>query len=1007
MSSYLWRYYLENDVDRFQQLLDRSQPSGNASHSYRPSAGRHGLGSAGKQRVVKDVEAMAITRSTFKELDDMGRCVLHLACTEQGKLPYLTALLGHPWVDTAVTDAESAWTALHRALYHGNVSAAREIIAANPNNWSLVKMKDNAGDTPFDLFAASMSGIEEFLEDDMKEDRDRRSDDEDDEEDLRLGVGGLNESLEGRGEELFFWGSNKNLTLGFSDGDDRSYPERIALQRPRRLLLEQAKSRYRELPGNKDKDSKELLDARILFSPMAICDVRLSKFHSAILTQDPHSNLFMCGFGHGGRLGLGDEQNTQFTFRPLEPPLLPKKRVQSIALGIDHTVAVLEDGEVWTWGGNRWGQLGYSLERRNAKDEPVQSTPRQVFGLIKKERIIGCATSRIHSAVFTKDALYTWGKNDGQLGILDHSDSQTLVIQSVPRKVSANFLNGATISQVTAIDKATVILLNGQGVWILAGHGYSKLSFPIESFTGLTSGTMNIVTGHDSVLHSMRKITGGGNLICALSEAGDVVTVDVDSTLKERAEKGSSKVPWISQHVWSMKKRQMAVRDVDVGTDGNVILCTESGSVWKRIMRQKAKESGFAHKFERVPGLTRITTVRSNTIGAYAAIRKDADVMQRGLSVGSQSLWEEIAELLPFAGLFSGEDEDDRMDDDHASSSDLYARPRWHAEAAKAIARSSLKEILNTYIEQNPTRFEDCDAYIYSSMVPAFELPIHKVIFARSPVLRKLFATGSGSIGHVGSLTEEGTTSRITLDVEFMTLINLVYYMYTDTPLDLFHLPPAKAASCRTETASVGSAFGLKVLSEAIGGRHHTTRSLDSDLHLALQDPRFVSTADICLDLEDGEQIYVHSLFMRTRCPLFDTLYGGGHGEQWLMGRDIEDDETHVHVDMKHVRKPIMEMVIAWLYTDYGEEGFDGIRNGVEEGNVDVFLDFMLEVLGVANELMLDRFSQICQKIIGRYVNTRNAAGLLNVIGECSEREFRENCLQYICLNLETMLENQ
>ena len=125
------------------------------------------------------------------------------------------------------------------------------------------------------------------------------------------------------------------------------------------------------------------------------------------------------------------------------------------------------------------------------------------------------------------------------------------------------------------------------------------------------------------------------------------------------------------------------------------------------------------------------------------------------------------------------------------------------------------------------------------------------------------------------------------------------------------------------------------------------------------------------------------------------------------MGRNIEDDETHVHVDMKHVRKEIMVRVVAWLYCDYGEEGFNGIRSGVQEKNIDIFLDYMLEVLAVANELMLDRFSQICQKIIGKYVNTRNAAGLLNVISECSKQEFKYKCLQYMCLNLETMLENQ
>lgn len=40
-------------------------------------------------------------------------------------------------------------------------------------------------------------------------------------------------------------------------------------------------------------------------------------------------------------------------------------------------------------------------------------------------------------------------------------------------------------------------------------------------------------------------------------------------------------------------------------------------------------------------------------------------------------------------------------------------------------------------------------------------------------------------------------------------------------------------------------------------------------------------------------------------------------------------------------------------------------------------------------------------------VNTRNVCQLLNAVAPCTVTEFKEAALEYICLNLETLLENR
>lgn len=1024
MSSYLWRYFLENDAEQFRRLLEGSRTTTHTAplrHTSRqtglapptsPSSSKLNAAFSGKQNTSSLPGNVVLTRQILRELDAMGRSILHLACSSSKGLPFVVSLLSHPLTDPAVADLESGWTAMHRALYHGNISAARDILWASPSNCNLVKLKDHAGDTPFEVYSSSVYGLEDVLSETSRAQKEEEID--------RKGQTQLMEDAGYSGDEVFSWGSNKNLTLGFSDSDDRSYPERVPIQRPRSLLLEQAKLKYSHLPENNGKGPGELLDATILFKPQRIIDMQLSKLHTVILTDDPHSNLFVCGFGRGGRLGFGDEQNTQFTLRPLTPPLLPKKKVKHIAVGLDHTVAILSDGEVWTWGGNQWGQLGYTLQQKTPKVEPIQTTPRQVFGLLKKERVVGCAASRIHTVVFTSDSLFSFGKNEGQLGILDSSDARTLTSQSTPRKVAANFLTGLAIQDVSALEKATAILLENHEVWIFAGYGYSKLSFSMERFAGLPARAV-MTTHYDNQLNVIHKITGSGDILCALSRMGDVFTIDVNTTLKERAERGVAKAGWTTQRAWGLRKRHMAVRDVAVGAEGSIIICTQSGSVWKRVKRVKVKEGGGdsgRYKFDRVAGLTRIVAVRSSSTGAFAAIRKDCDVMKTNLAVKQQGLWDDIAGLMSLKDIFENEDMDDAscMSQDDEWGDCPTPRPSGVGKATKWFMRENVVDELKHYLIQLDARghSEEWDMAISTTACEGVEVPVHRAVFARSPVLRKLFAQGFGEVDGFGSLVYAAPGERVKLvlhHLDILTLLSLVYYMYVDTVIDFWHqrgISKPKASKykmLRTELASVASSLELKPFADAIGRTHYLPRTMDTDFRSAYSDQSFFGTTDMAIDVGGGETLKVHSAIMRARCPFFDALYSGGASGRWLLGRRVMAGD--VHADMKHVPPKVMGMVISWLYYDWGVEGFDGVRNGVDEDDVDQYLDFVLEVLSVANELMLERLSQVCQAVIGGLVNTRNAAELLTAIAGCSEKMFKEGCLQYICLNLENMLENQ
>ena len=105
----------------------------------------------------------------------------------------------------------------------------------------------------------------------------------------------------------------------------------------------------------------------------------------------------------------------------------PETVFTSVALGQDHTLALTSDGTILSWGLGRFSQLGYELPPPH-----VQSSPRIIAGPLRREHVRGIAACRTASACWTDTVLYTWGKNNGQLGY----DKIASPVQSIPRVVT-------------------------------------------------------------------------------------------------------------------------------------------------------------------------------------------------------------------------------------------------------------------------------------------------------------------------------------------------------------------------------------------------------------------------------------------------------------------------------------------------------------------------------------------------------------------------------------------
>lgn len=206
----------------------------------------------------------------------------------------------------------------------------------------------------------------------------------------------------------------------------------------------------------------------------------------------------------------------------------------------------------------------------------------------------------------------------------------------------------------------------------------------------------------------------------------------------------------------------------------------------------------------------------------------------------------------------------------------------------------------------------------------------------------------------------------------------------------------------RAEVVRTASNLELSRLEAAAQKQVDPQRQLDEDLRSALGDSLFFEDADAVLEL-DGDEMLVHSALLCQRCPFFEGLFYGRSQGMWLAGRRAaQGPSERIPVDLKHIDPDTFKFVLSYLYSDIGDQMFDG----VVADNLDEFTDLIMDVLSVANELMLDRLSQICQQVLSKFINTRNIAHFLNAISPCSVTELKDAGLEYITLQLENMLEN-
>ncbi|KAF5725733.1 hypothetical protein HS088_TW23G00460 [Tripterygium wilfordii] len=304
-----------------------------------------------------------------------GLTPLHIAIW-RNHIPIVRRLLA-AGADPDARDGESGWSSLHRALHFGHLAVASILLQSGVSTI----LEDSKYRIPVDLLSGP----------------------------VLQAVGSGQNSV---ATEVFSWGSGANYQLGTGNEHIQKLPCKVD-----------------SLHGSFIK----LISA--------------AKFHSVAVTA--RGEVYTWGFGRGGRLGHPDFDIHSGQAAVITPRQVTSglgcRRVKAVAAAKHHTVLATEGGEVFTWGSNREGQLGYT-------SVDTQPTPRRVTSL--KSRIVTVAAANKHTAVVSESGeVFTWGCNrEGQLGYGTSNSASNYT----PRVVE--FLKGKVFTEVAAAKYHTIVL---------------------------------------------------------------------------------------------------------------------------------------------------------------------------------------------------------------------------------------------------------------------------------------------------------------------------------------------------------------------------------------------------------------------------------------------------------------------------------------------------------------------------------------------------------------------
>jgi len=202
--------------------------------------------------------------------------------------------------------------------------------------------------------------------------------------------------------------------------------------------------------------------------------IETSSNHTVLVSENGR-RVWTFGRNDSGQLGHGDteDRNVPTEIRRRENELPKDVRIIGASCGCNHTVLLSDDGRIWTFGKNYFGQLGLSMGVIENRYVPTE-IPRGENGLPEDVKIVKVSCGEYRTVLLSEDGrIWTFGENSsGQLG---HGD---IVNRNVPTEIQRGeygLPEDVKIVDVSCGFHHTGLLSDDGRIWTFGNNYYGQL----------------------------------------------------------------------------------------------------------------------------------------------------------------------------------------------------------------------------------------------------------------------------------------------------------------------------------------------------------------------------------------------------------------------------------------------------------------------------------------------------------------------------------------------------
>ncbi|KAI3354346.1 hypothetical protein L3Q82_018869, partial [Scortum barcoo] len=266
---------------------------------------------------------------------------------------------------------------------------------------------------------------------------------------------------------------------------------------------------------------------------VAVTQISAGATHTLFLTLS--GLVYCCGANKSGQLGL-NRVDVNGRFNICMVPALSRLAISFISCGEAHSAVLTKDGEVFTFGEGRHGQLGH-----NSSDD--EQRPRLVNGLDGPASQIACG--RHHTLVLSSSGqLWAFGSGvKGQIGTGQTEDSLTPTVVQLPSTDST-----AAVPRGVYVCTGCVVLDRIQGGSSERGQITGRLDeTKLQTWLAMRHGSAEAKREISAMFMTSSSLVASFTKANGLPSDAGALTVDLEAA--GRAFEQLLAVPWIKQSV--------------------------------------------------------------------------------------------------------------------------------------------------------------------------------------------------------------------------------------------------------------------------------------------------------------------------------------------------------------------------------------------------------------------------------------------------------------------------